>query len=408
VGAASVAVVALGVGLSAALWQGREAARARDVAEARFEVAHEAARAMIYDVHDAVAGISGATAAREVIVDRALAYLDRLADEAGADPSLRLDLAAAYLRVGNVQGNPTDNNLGQTTGAAASYRRGLALLQGLPPGLPDSLAAAAAETEGRLWEKLGVVVAHTVAPDSALPHFDRALAAHRRALRLHPDAALARTYLATSYINRGDYRGHPYFPNAGHPDAALADYRRARALLAAIPEAEVSLFSLRMEGVTHEREGTLLQDRGRLDAAAGPTRRALALRQRIAARPDAGADALRDVAVSHEAVGRLAATRGRWAEAERELATAQAVYRRLAADDPESTNARQTLGLGHLNLARLYGDPDGPSLDRLAEARRHAAEAVRLLRALADGDPSNKQLARLAADAEALQERISA
>ncbi len=404
--AAAVALTALVGGLGAALWQARAAAAARDRAEARFEVAREAARAMIYDVHDAIAGLPGATPAREVIVDQALAYLDRLAQEARDDPGLRVDLAGAYLRIGNVQGNPTDNNLGRTADALASYHRGLDLLHGLPPRLPDSLAAAAAETEGRLWEKLGVTVAHVTSPDSALASFDRALAAHRRALRFQPDAPIRRVYLAMSHINRGDYVGHPYFPNAGRPDSAQAAYARALALLTSIPEGDQTLLSLRMAGITYEREGNLLRAQGDLDASAEPLRRALALREQIAARPDATAEAAREVGVSHEALGMLAIERSRFDEAEGELQTALRVYQRLADADPENANARQTLAFGHLNLARLYGDPSAPNASRPADARRHAGESARLFRALADGDPNNARLQALTDEAETLRDRI--
>ncbi len=404
--AATVALAALVGGLGAALWQARAAEAARDRAESHFEIAREAARAMIYDVHDAIAGLPGATPAREVIVDQALAYLDRLAREAGDDPTLHIDLAGAYLRIGNVAGNPTNDNLGRTAEALASFQRGLALLMSLPAALPDSLAAVAAETEGRLWEKRGVVLAHTAGPDSALASFDRALAAHRRAVRLRPGAPEPVTYLATTHVNRGDYLGHPSFPNAGRPDSALAEYVRARALLGRTREAERSEFAVRMEAITYEREGTLLRARGDLDGAVAPTERALRLRQRIARRPDATADALRDVGVSHEALGRLAAEREQWDEAEAELQAALAVYQRLADADAESANARQTLAIGHLHLARLYADPDGPSLVRPADGRRHAAEALRLLRTLAGQDPANAHYRSLVAEGEALRRRI--
>ena len=212
----------------------------RDRAEARFDIAREAARAMIYDIHDAVAGLPGATPARALLVDQARDYLDRLSALSGDDPALQIDLAGAYLRVGNVEGRPVGDNLGRTADAQVRYRQGLALLGRLPRGLPDSLAAAAAHTEGQLWKGLGVIAASTATPDSALADLGRALTAYRRAVRLSPDAADYRVDLASAHINIGDYSGHPYFPNAGRPDSALAHYARARALLEAIPEAERS------------------------------------------------------------------------------------------------------------------------------------------------------------------------
>jgi len=402
VGMAAAAVALLAVVVAAYTLQLRAE---RDRAEARFAIAREAARAMLYDVHDAVAGLPGATPARAVLVDRAQSYLDALSTQAD-DPALRIDLAGAYRRVGDVAGSPIGNNLGRTAEARASYLRGLRLIRGLPPGLPDSLAAAAASTEGQLWKGLGVVVAHTSTPDSALVPLRRAIDAYARAVRLAPDDPAHRVELASGHVNLGDYLGHPYFPNAERPDSALAQYARARVLLESIPEAERSLFALRLDGITYEREGNLHRSRGDLDAAVGPLRRSNALRQLIAARPDADADAIRDAGIGNEALGLLAIERGRFSEAERALQTAHATYQRLADADPQSANAQQTLAFGHLHLARLYGDPDGPDLGRPAEARRHAAEAARILRALAEADPDNGRLRALAGEAEALRDRL--
>ena len=379
---------------------GTEAAHARDRAEERFAIAQEAAQAMLYDVHDAVAGLEGATPAREVIVTKSLDYLDRLASGAGDDPTLRLDLASAYFRIGNVQGNPTDNNLGRTADAVASYRRGLALLPPLA-SLPESLVTRALTTEGRLHEKLGVVLAHAVAPDSALPHLDRALAAHRRALARAPGDPDLITYLATSHINRGDYGGHPYFPNVGQPDSAMAQYAIARGLLEQIPDSAATLFSLRMLGITHEREGTLLRDQGRLSEAVAPTRHALRLRERIAARPDAGAEARRDVGVSHEALGRLYLDSGQLAPGLGELQQAFEIYEALAEADPESVIAQETLAFGHLHLGRALAQSG-----RRAEARRHLDAAVQLLAALAARDPENARRKSLVEEARSARAEV--
>jgi tetratricopeptide (TPR) repeat protein len=334
---------------------------------------------MLYDVHDAIARLPGSTPARETIVARSLEYLDRLAADAGDDPALRLDLAGAYFRIANVQGNPTDNNLGRTADALASYRRGLALLPA-PEELPDSLAQDALTLGGRLHEKLGVTLAHAVAPDSALPHLDRAIAFQRRALALAPDDSDAIAYLATAHINRADYTGHPYFPNTSQPDSALAHYARARALLAPIPEDRATLFARRMHAITYEREGNLFRDRGDLDAALEPARRALALRQSIAELPEAGSDTRRDVGVSHEALGLIHGAAGRPAEAVRELETAFAIYQELFDADPASVSAQQTIAFGHLQLGRAL-----LAAGRRAEGRRHLGEAARLFGALAEG-----------------------
>lgn len=373
----------------------------RDVADRRFAVARDAARAMIYDVHDAVAGLPGATAAREVIVGRSLDYLDRLAVEAGHDPSLRLDLAEAYFRVGSAQGNPTNNNLGRTTDARASYRRGLDVLP--PPAAlirGDTLGVRVESVRGRLYEKLGVVEAYRGRVDVALALIDRAVAAHGRSVAAAPDSVLPRVLLATSLINRGDYTGHPDFPNAGRPAESADYYRRARALLDAIPEAARGLFALRMLGVVHEREGTLAMQREDYGAALAAFRSSADVRAAIARRPDATADALRDAAIAREKLGEAYQSRGQLASAREEYEVALRGYRALAAADTADVFSRETLAIGHLHLARLHGGPAEPNLGDRATCRRHYRAALALLRPLAARDAGNARTRSLVGEAE--------
>ena len=402
VAAAGIAVTALALGLGVALWQGRQAADARDQAQARFEVAQEAARAMLYDVHDAVAGLPGSTPARETIVANSLDYLERLAEQAGDDPALRIDLAGAYLRIGNVQGMPTGSNLGRPGDALQSYARGLTLLRALPSDLSDSLASAAASVEGSLWEKRGVVLAHTVGPDSARASLDRAVTLQRRALSRAPADPDRRAALAAAFINRADYAGHPYFPNAGDADAALADYARARAIAAPGAEGTTSLFAMRMWGVTFEREGTLLRHLGRLDDALDPTLQAARVRRQIAARPDANVDARREEGIAHETLAFLLSDLGRPADAYPEFVQAQAVYDALLAADPDDVRAQQTVGIGHLNIARFLAGP-GWGLGRRTEARRYAQQAARRWADLARLSPDDAQTQSRLREADSLR-----
>ena len=64
------------------------------------------ANALIFDIHDAVAPLPGSTPVRQMIVTRALGYLERLAVEAAGDETLQIELAAAYTQIGRVQGHP--------------------------------------------------------------------------------------------------------------------------------------------------------------------------------------------------------------------------------------------------------------------------------------------------------------
>jgi hypothetical protein len=85
---------------------------------------------LLFELHDAIQKLPGATAARELLVKRALQYLDSLSRESAGDPTLRLELAAAYEKVGDVQGGYLAANLGDR-GAIDSYRKALAIRESL-------------------------------------------------------------------------------------------------------------------------------------------------------------------------------------------------------------------------------------------------------------------------------------
>jgi eukaryotic-like serine/threonine-protein kinase len=129
---AGIAVaLSLLTGLWVAVRQAQVARAERRRAEARFQDVRRLANSVIYELHDAIANLPGATPARRLLVTRALEYLDRLATEARGDLDLQRELAEAYQRVGEVQGGGLGANLGDTEGAVASYGKALALRQAL-------------------------------------------------------------------------------------------------------------------------------------------------------------------------------------------------------------------------------------------------------------------------------------
>ena len=124
---AAVAFVLLVTALVAALWQARAAARERERAEQRFADVRALANSLVFEVYDAIQFLPGATSARQLIVKRALDYIDRLAADRPRDLALRRELAGAYYRLAEVQGNPVRANLGDLDGALASYGKALRL-----------------------------------------------------------------------------------------------------------------------------------------------------------------------------------------------------------------------------------------------------------------------------------------
>lgn len=395
--AAVVAVAAVGGGAGVAVWQAGVASGERDRAERRTDDALGAARALLYDVDDALENLPGATAVRERVVRESLDRLGRIAADAD-DPALRLDLAAAYLRVGNVLGNPSEMNLGALGEAAASFRRGLAAL---PPAPPDSLAADARHLRGVLTEKLAIATAHQGDVDRALALFGRSERLYRANAAAAPRDPDRQITLVWAHLLLGDYWGHPSFPSAGRPDRSLAHYDSMAAAIVRTRAAGGDRDALdRAEGIVAERRGTVLLAGGDAERALAEYRRSAEVRERLAERLPGDIAVVRDVGVAREKIGDVLRP-ARPAEALREYRAALDVYRRLAAPDPDNEFLQRTVAVGLFHVGDVLGGVDGPGLGRRVEARRAYAEALGILRPLAARAPSNAALADLVDEAEA-------
>jgi tetratricopeptide (TPR) repeat protein len=117
-------VLALAGGALVSLYQAR-------IAATRFEQVRKLANRFLFDFYDQIKNLPGSTAAREMVVATALEYLDSLSKDAGNDPDLQWELAKAYERVGEVQGDPGGPSLGQTKAAHESYKKSAAMQQDL-------------------------------------------------------------------------------------------------------------------------------------------------------------------------------------------------------------------------------------------------------------------------------------
>jgi serine/threonine protein kinase len=102
--AASLIILTLMGGLVATVWQWRNAQVERIRAESLFNNVRHLANSFMFEFHDSIVDLPGSTPARLLVVNRALDYLDRLSKDSADNPSLQVELAAAYQRVGDVQG----------------------------------------------------------------------------------------------------------------------------------------------------------------------------------------------------------------------------------------------------------------------------------------------------------------
>ena len=360
--AAALATASLVGGTVVSLWQARRAER-------RFDQVRRLANALIYDVHDEIRDLTGSTKARQKIVSTGLEYLDGLQRETAGDAGLEQDMAAAYLRIADVQGGVLASNLGDVKGALESYRKARALLEVRlkPDATPLSSVAA-------FWSSVASAFGRTSSLDASSA-FSRTV-----------DADAARQVAAVD-VKIGDALSYH-----GDLPGAVAAYSGAKSLMEPVtargdtrPEdlqqlAAVLQAMARVQGLMRDMEGALAS-----------SQRVLAIRRSLAEN-DRANGAWRDSLAGAEAEVSMALQRmARPAEALPHARQALAVREARATAEPNNVAAQRGLILAYSHVADVLGNPTMPSLGDTAGAidlyRRMTAVAERLVA----GDASDRR-----------------
>ena len=364
-GVAAAAIAAIGVtgGLIVALWQAHVAELERGKAERRFAEGRKLAHAYLFDAHDAIERLPGSTAARASLVKHALEYLDGVSREARDDLSLQRELISAYLKVGNVQGNPTNANLGDTAGALASYRKALVLA--------EQLAQQSHGAEQRPVALVREKMADVLAASGNIP---AALENAAQSLRIFSSLAasgdpVAQRSLAISHVKIGDLLGCPDFPNAGKPDEAIGHYRAAQSILNELHNRQpADQKNYRLLALTDERIGTVEELSSRLDEARRAFQQSAAIRENLAASSPDDSDIVRDEAIAYEKLADVLTDQDELVRAFEYRRRSFKIFRALAVADPQNAQAQQSLAISYMHLAELHGGPYSRNLGNAAEA----------------------------------------
>ncbi len=336
------AFVAVLLGATAfSLRQAAIATREKELAERRFVDLRALANSLLFEIHGAVRDLNGATQARELIVRRALEYLERLAPlsataaNAGLDPGLSREVAAGYEEVAEIQGALVQgSSLGQVTTAQATIGRALFLREAL---------AGRAEA---LWEDR-LAYATTLDKAAAL-----ALGSGRYAEAL----PLAERQVAWARQLNGERPS-----DIGALDALAAASERMGAV-----------------------RSTLASDEGQQLLGA-----AVELRRRLLAAEPTSADRRGDLARSLRLLAGRSLMADQEKEAEEQLREAVEIQEALLAQSPESVRARSELTKSLINLGSVL------SAGRPREAILPLSRAGELATAAGEADPANVNLVSL-------------
>jgi eukaryotic-like serine/threonine-protein kinase len=383
--AAIFVTMSLFAGLVGTAWQAQRALHQESIAKAeqaraerRFAEVRELARRLLFDYHDAVKDLMGATPVRARLVQDGLDYLDRLASDAEGDPTLQQELAAAYERVGDIQGNTTVANLGDTIGAISSHRKALTLREKLAAADPENgvarrdLALSHRKVGALLWETGDV---------------HGALAEVRLALNLLANVAARQPEV--DGVQREIAKAHDFVGRILQEQGDVAEAREHYAHSSAILEEMLSTTPddedlQRGLSVVRELEGSAHMLAGDLEAALDRHRAALALRERIAAANPLNADYQRIVSVSWYNIGEVLSALGETEQALDSFRRDAAIVERLAAADPQNEQYRGDLAYAYIRVGDMLA-----KLGASAEALGSYRSSLELRAADVTRDPAN-------------------
>ncbi len=383
VATAGVVLLSLLVGMVLTLREAR-IARANEVrAEQRFNDVRRLANSLIFDIHDSIQDLPGATPARKLIVEKALQYLDSLAGESSGDASLQRELAAAYKKIGDVQGYPYSANLGDATGARKSYEKALAIRQNLFASNPKNTNDAVAVAESS--RLLASILLESSATKSALESAQRSVWIAERTDRAYPNNVEVLEELSRDYEGEADILGGNFnLSNVGDIPAALIVRRKQL-------DADERIISLkpndptvnRMLAASEARMGDQLLLDGQTREALPYYLRAQQVFEKLA-KASRATKTLEYLDDMYQRVVVVQTTNGDFPQALVTSRKALEISRKLSAADPRSTKGRLALASDYSNLADTTS-----RLGQKQGANAAVNQALTLVNELVALDPKN-------------------
>jgi serine/threonine protein kinase len=373
--AAALILASLIAGLIATTWQAHRAKVEKARAERRFNDVRQLAHSVLFDYHDAIKDLPGATRVRERLVKDALTYLDSLSKESGNDVSLKRELAAAYDKVGDARGEPYGANLGDRIGAIESYLKALNIRESLVASVPR-------DVQGRRdlaasYKKVGNQLLDTSEAVRGLEHLRNSLALYSELAAEQPANQDLRNDLAEIYNDvglaledRGDMAGALKYQREALPlreEFVAADPRDAKAR--------------RNLSVTYVNTGRALFFTGDIGGALQINRKALELRTALVAQDPTNADYRRLLAIAYQNDGDYRAQSGDTAGALQSFRKKIALDQEALMADPANAQARGDFAYSSERIGVLLSE-----LGEYAQALISYRRALEVREALARDD----------------------
>ncbi len=356
VGAALLVVLSLVGGIIVSARQARIARQERAKAEKRLSDLHRLSNTLLFDIYGNIENLAGALPAREALVKKALEYLGALAKESTGDASLTRDLASAYQKVGEIQGQPYHANLGDISGSLTSLRTALEMRERLLRSDPVNAALERERNAG--LDQIGSILAWNGGVTEGLATLRRTQESRRRlAVRFPKDRRIQRE-LAISALKIGDL-----FASIGDRPAAIASETAALSILDALAREKPDdrrafrdVVMARNELATlHGDDGDLVKAIAALEASVTE------LKAWLRRQPHDG-DLQRDLAIALNKIGVCRLDAGEPWPAVAATREALAIVESLLAADPKDTRGRKDVAYTRTRLGiglAAAGDSSG-------------------------------------------------
>ncbi len=321
--AAALLMISLIGGVFSTYYQARRAER-------RFAQVRKLANTFLFDFYESIEKVPGTVESRALILRTARDYLDSLAADSGGDESLSLELAQAYLRLGDVEGGVLSGNLGNSQLAVRHFQKARELLEPL-----------------------------------------------RRSAR-------TATVLATVHRRLGD--GASYSSNL---PGALQNYEKGIAVLSAVKDPDHD--SLALLGHLHISAARIQTRMLQSKAALEHTQTAVGIYERLLAKDPQEAEVSNALASAYGNLGNTAYRSLQLREALEMHRKSIALREQLVRENPRSPEFRRDLAIAYSNAADVLGNPGGPSLGDSAGALELCRKMAALTEGNLQADPADRR-----------------
>lgn len=350
VAVSTVATLALVGALGFAFYQAGQAKFSQASSRQRFEQLRALANSLL-DADSSLIPLQGSTEVRARLVRSALGYLDQLAREENNDPKLLEDLAAAYEKIGDIQGRPGATNLGQTQEALESYRKSELLRETIRRGaLRPQDFIPASNNLARTYNRLSAAMRAMGDAQGALGYERKALGIRQAMYEGNPenltfkrDLAASLTTLSSSLSQIGDF--------AGVMETRREALKMYQEILAASPDVAADQ---RGYALALARMGSIELHEGQLKDSLEHYRQALEVDTKLFIKDPSDAQLQLNKGWAHNNLGVILNKTGRYADALEQYAVAKTYFERISKADPRDVRSRTLLETNRVRTALTY------------------------------------------------------